>query len=93
VTGLPTPTGLGLKVGFGALHAGSASGEVGFGIVRADVLGPSSATKASDGPERLDPPARGDTVGKDPEVSPLTNVFKDESSTMLVPMSVPDPPK
>jgi hypothetical protein len=76
-----------------ALHAGSAPGGVGSGMLSAKVFGPSWATKASDGPERLPPPVRGEIVGKLPAVSPVTYVFSDESSAMPVPTSFPDPPK
>jgi hypothetical protein len=93
VAGLPTPTGEGLTVGFLALHAGSAPADVGSGMVSAEVFGPSCATKASEGPDRLPPPVRGEVVGKLPAVSPVIYVFNEESRTMLVPMSVPDPPK
>jgi hypothetical protein len=93
VAGLPTPTGLGLTVGFAASQAGSALAEVVAGIVRAEVFGPSSTTNASDAPERLNPPGRGDTVRNDPPVSPVTYVFKEESSAMLVPISFPVPPR
>jgi hypothetical protein len=93
VAGLPTPTGEGLTVGFTASHAGSASAEVIPGMLSAKVFGPSWATKASDRPERLPPPVRGEMVGKLPAVSPVTYVFSDESSAMLVPTSFPDPPK
>lgn len=93
MAGLPTPTGEGLTVGFLAWQAGRAPLGVGSGMVRAAVLGPSCATKASDGPERLPPPVKGDMVGKVPAVSPVTYVFNEESSAMLVPMSVPDPPR
>jgi len=41
VTGLPTPTGDGLTVGFLVPHAGSAPAGVGSGIVSAEVFGPS----------------------------------------------------
>lgn len=93
MTGLPTPTGEGLTVGFLELHAGSAPAAVGSGMVSSAVFGPSCATNASEVPERLAPPVRGDFVGKLPAVSPATYVFKDESNAMLVPISVPDPPR
>lgn len=93
MAGLPTPTGEGLTVGFLTLQAGRAPAGVGSGMVSAVVFGPSCATKASEGPERLPPPVRGDVVGKVPAVSPVIYVFNEESSALLVPMSVPDPPK
>jgi hypothetical protein len=94
VTGLPTPTGDGLTVGFLVPHAGSAPAGVGSGIVSAEVFGPNWATKASEGGDRLTPPVRGDTVLKSPEkVSPVTYVLSEESRAMLVPMSVADPPR
>ena len=94
MTGLPTPTGDGLTVGFLVPHAGSAPAGVGSGIrVSPETFGPSCATKSSEGPDRLPPPLSGDNVGKLPSVSPAKYVFKEESRAMPVPISFPDPPR
>jgi hypothetical protein len=93
VTGLPTPTGDGLTVGFLLPHAGSAPTGVGSGMLSAAGFGPSCATNTSEGPDRLPPPVSGDMVGKLPSVSPARYVFNEESRAMLVPISFPDPPR
>src|SRR5436305_12246184 len=96
---LPDATGDELTVGLGTLGPGVpvvAFAGVNAGILSPPVFGPTMLTNASGAPERLPPVGSGFAVGKleaPEDVSPARYTFNEASSAMLVPISVPLPPR